>query len=218
MDQASGLRIRMRERSETRGQSVKKRSFPPVPLIKVHLRLPGSDALAIPANSLVWHWHSVPRAATGWDLQARLHVCGRPSQFRAIELSQWRYLCEEWHLLGKSPEPLAVADIVVLWLPSSGAPALLPPLRMWLHWLCRNQPPIPIILAGITAAIGRRLTRWATAAGVIPEDYPLVPQEDEAERLALPRQRGYYRLLQMCRDHPAQTELQPDSTSMEVWR
>ncbi|MCS7065606.1 MAG: hypothetical protein NZL85_04955 [Fimbriimonadales bacterium] len=177
------------------------------PLIKAHFRLPGSDALQPSSGSLVWHWRSTPRAATGWDMQARLHVCGLPPQFSVTELSQWRYLCEEWHLLGTSPELFAVADLVWLWLPSGGlhAPALLPRLRRCLAWLFRNQPRTPIILAGTPAAIGRRLTRWAAVAGATAGDCPVVLQADELETLAGQRRRGFYRLLQMCRDHPAQT-------------
>lgn len=206
-DQASGLRLRMSQRSgvglSTAGE--RPRHAPATPLIKAHLRLPGCAPITVPSGSLVWHWRHRSRAATGWDLQARLHVCGLPPQFSVAELSQWRYLCEEWHLLGESPELFVAADLVLLWLPSGGmgALSLLPQLRQCLTWLCRSQPHIPIILAGTTAAIGRRLMRWAVETGATAGDCPVVLQANETETLAKQRRRGFYRLLQMCRDHPA---------------
>jgi len=208
MDQASGLRLWVSQRSEARQGAVDRLPLQAVPLVKAHFRLPGSSALQIPAGNLIWHWRSVPRAATGWDMQARMHVCGLPQQFSTVELSQWRFLCEEWHLLGESPELFAAADVILLWLPlgSAYAPSLLPRLRRCLAWLCRNQPHIPIILAGTPAVIGRRLMRWA--ARTIPADSSFAPQVDEAAAFARPQRKGYYRLLQMCRDHPAQTESQ----------
>ena len=218
-DQASGLRQRMNQRSGAKRQrslpriplsegAGKQRCVHTVPLIKAHIRLPGSDAMQIPPGNLIWHWRPTPRAATGWDLQARLHVCGLPQQFRADELSQWRYLCPEWHLLGESLERFEVADMVLLWLPSdkTNMPSLLPRLRRCLTWLCRNHPRIPIILTGTTAVIGRRLMRWAARA--IPVDSFLALQADEAAAFAWQQRKGYYRLLQMCRDYPAQAEWQ----------
>ncbi|MCS7209567.1 MAG: hypothetical protein NZ874_08350 [Fimbriimonadales bacterium] len=150
------------------------------------------------------------RAAAGWDLQARFHVCGLPSQFRVVELSQWRYLSEEWHLLGDSHEILLIADVVILWLPSGGTPtpSLLPQLRPWLRWLCRNRSDIPIILAGTPTAVGRRLAHWAAAAELLTRDCPVVLEANEAEAVAIQRRAGYYRLLQMCRDHPARPAIQ----------
>ncbi len=218
VDQASGLRQRVQKRSEATWRATGRplHDAPTTPLITAHVRLLGCEAVRIPSGSLLWHWRLMHRAATGWDLQARLHVCGLPHQFSATELSQWRYLTDEWHLLGESPELLAVADRVMLWLPSGGldAPSLLPKLRQRLAWLCRNRPDLPIILAGTTAVIGRRLTRWAFGVDprrdrptrAIAQDRLLVQHEEGQEPIALRRRMGYYRLLQMCRDYPAQTD------------
>jgi hypothetical protein len=203
MDQASGLRLRVSERSEGRGYRTEGAHLPPVPLVVAHLRLSGSSTPTVPPGSLLWHWRLVQRAATGWDMQARLHVCGLPAQFCSAELSQWRLLCAEWHLIGGALESLLIADVVQLWLPPSSGqmPSLLPRLRRWLTWLCRMRSPIPIILTGTTAAVGHRLARWAKATGIIPPDYPLL-QAEEGHTIALNRRKGFYRLLQQCRNRP----------------
>ncbi|MEN3001033.1 MAG: hypothetical protein ABDI19_04230 [Armatimonadota bacterium] len=212
MDQASGLRQRLHQRSEARLTASGRypSRAPATPIIKAHLRLHGSPQVQIPAGSLVWHWRLAPRAAVGWDLQARFHVYGLPSQFRVVELGQWRYLSEEWHLLGSSREVLLVADMVILWFPSGGTPipSLLPPLRPCLRWLCRNRPDIPIILAGVPAAVGRRLAHWAVAAELVTRECPVMSEANEAEAVETQRRTGYYRLLQMCRDHPARPTMQ----------
>jgi hypothetical protein len=197
MDQASGLRQRVLQRSGAK-------QLREVPLIRAHVRMPGSEAIEVPSGSLIWHWRPTARAATGWDLQARFHVCGLPAQFSAVELNQWRCLANEWHLIGAVEPCLAVADCVMLWLPSNnvGSPSLLPMVRRWLTWLFRSRGDIPIILAGTTAVVGRRLTQWT---GVRVSGTPRWDCPSETERSHRSR-RGYYRLLQLCRDHPAPTE------------
>ncbi len=197
-DQASGLRRRVWERSEASSKGVV--AMPSekgaIPLVKTHLRI-GGGAISIPSGSLVWHWRRVPRTASGWDLQARLHVCGLPHQFSTVQLSQWRYLCPEWHLLGNTPELLMLTDVAVLWLPADGNPAsLLPLLRRWHAWLCRICPERPIILTGVPPTIGRRLMHWAG------NHVRWLLDEDALG--AVPQPSGYYRLLARCRDHPAQ--------------
>ncbi len=216
MDQASGLRQRVLQRSGAK-------QLREVPLIRAHIRMSGSEAIHLPSGSLIWHWRPTSRAATGWDLQARFHVCGLPAQFSAVELNQWRCVADEWHLVGKVESCLAVADCVMLWLPSNrvGSPSLLPRLRRWLAWLFRNRVGIPIILAGTTAVAGRRLTHWAAVrvAGTPRWEWEFPPDAERSHG----QRRGYYRLLQLCRDHPAPTESQPGRTAirphiMEVWK
>ncbi len=216
MDQASGLRQRVQQRS---GAS----ELSEVPLIRAHIRMTGTEAIEVPSGSLIWHWRPTARGATGWDLQARFHVCGLPTQFSTAELSQWRYLASEWHLIGDTEQCLAVADCLMLWLPSNGVglPSLLPIVRRWLTWLCRNTADIPIILAGTTAVVRRRLTHWA---GVKVSGTPRweweSPPESETSR---GKRRGYYRLLQLCRDYPVPTVSQQGRTAVrpsmrEVWK
>jgi hypothetical protein len=75
MDQASGLRQRVLQRSGAR-ESIE------VPLIRAHIRVTGTESIEVPSGSLIWHWRPTARAATGWDLQARFHVCGLPNQIQ----------------------------------------------------------------------------------------------------------------------------------------
>jgi hypothetical protein len=216
MDQASGLRQRVLQRSGAR-ESIE------VPLIRAHIRVTGTESIEVPSGSLIWHWRPTARAATGWDLQARFHVCGLPNQFSTVELSQWRYLAHEWHLIGAVEQCLPVADCVMLWLPSHGvgSPSLLPLVRRWLTWLCRNTLDIPIILAGTTAVARRRLTHWAGVKGMgTPRgEWESLPEPETSHG----KRRGYYRLLQLCRDHPVPTEYQHGrmavrAHTMEVWK
>ncbi len=187
-DQASGLRQQVRKLG-CRLPSIEQRRCRlrtlEVPHIRLHLPLDSKVPIQIGAGTLVWHWQTRSQPAFGWDMQARLHVVGIAEQFTTTQLSKWRYLFRDWHLIGESLELSALADSCWLWL--GGGESLIARLRPVLSWLCRNRPDIPIIFAGIEGATRERLERWASTR------YPL--RFLKPHDLPSGAEHGYYRLL-----------------------
>ncbi len=187
-DQASGLRRQVQKLGSELlplGHSLRGRALSEVPYVHLHLLLGGRVRIQLGAGTLVWHWHPRPKPAIGWDLQARLHVVGIAEQFTTTQLSKWRYLFRDWHLIGESLELSALADSCWLWL--GGGESLIARLRPVLSWLCRNRPDIPIIFTGIEGATRERLERWASTR------YPL--RFLKPHDLPSGAEHGYYRLL-----------------------
>lgn len=154
MDQASGLRKQV--------QSTRAVHKPvPVPMVHVHLLLGRGTRIVVDAGTLVWHWREHARPATGWDLQARLHVVGTPDQFTTAQLNKWRSLFPDWHFCGDGLGAIGFADVGWLWLGTGESLTAL--LRPVLSWLCRNRPDLPIIFAGLEGTTRERLERWASA-------------------------------------------------------
>ncbi len=179
-DQASGLRVRL---SAHRAVSV-----PATPVVCADFLLFKGVRVELPPATLVWHWRPSRAPASGWDLQARLHVTGALARFPLEELQRWRMLFPEWRLVGRRLEILQLADVAYLWL-KTGA-ELTPRLETLLKWLCRNRPDMPIILAGIGSGAATRIQNW------LEHRYPLrsLTPAQARSRDALSKQ-GFYRLL-----------------------
>lgn len=184
MDQANGLR-RAVQAKPTRYSELK------VPVVHAHLLPVQGMPKRMPPCVLVWHWHQWVSVRAGWDLQSRLHVVGPPRHLSGVQLSQWRALFSEWHLCARSLEVMLFADVGWIWLePRHG---LLERLRPVLHWLCRNRPDLPIILAGFGETTLQRVRLWASAR------FPLRYLEPETAYSGGEHTRtGYYRLVRWC--------------------
>lgn len=188
MDQALGLRRAAQAKREAQTRLG-------APLVHAHLLLSAEGRVQAPPCTLLWHWRDSAHGRVGWDLQGRLQVVGLPHQFSALELSQWRTLFREWWLCGRALEIMTCADVGWIWLNSGQK--LLERLRPALHWLCRNQPEIPIILAGLGESSIERIQRWASAR------FPLQFLRPDALYGGAERKRdGYYRLLRLCHAPP----------------
>ncbi len=179
-DQASSLRTRLVAHRAV--------AAPATPIVCADFLLFRGVRVELPPATLVWHWRPSAASATGWDLRARLHVVGEPTQFTFEELQRWRALFPEWRLVGRRLELLQVADVACLWL-KSGA-QLTPRLEILLKWLCRNRPDMPIILAGIGSGAASRIQNW------IERRYPLrsLNPAQALSRDVLSSQ-GFYRLM-----------------------
>lgn len=184
MDQAIGLRMAV-ERQPMRSFRMR------VPQVHAHFLLGRDAPVRIPACALVWHWRPAESARTGWDLQSRLHVVGHPRQFSEMQRNQWRTLFSQWHLCGHTLDIMLLADVGWIWL--SPGQELRERLRPIFHWLCRNRPHLPIILAGLGEANLQRVQQWASTR------FPLQFWNPETVHSgAEQKQEGYYRILRLC--------------------
>ena len=183
-DQASGLRARVAGRQP-----------PPVPVLYADFVLFRGAQVQLPPTTLVWHWRPRAVPAVGWDLQARLHVVGSPTQFDLAEYQRWRALFPQWRLVGRRLELLQIADVACLWL-ATGV-ELTPRLKILLGWLSRNRPQMPIILAGIGQGAAQRLQQW------VQSRYPLecLTEAQANLRGSLPAD-GYARLIRWATAYP----------------
>lgn len=192
-DQASGLRKQALRLSPTQTLSVFSSAAKFVPVINVYWQF-GTVRLPVD-EGLFWHWLPCESGATGWDAQARLHVRGTNAHFDDWQISQWRFVAREWHILTRMAEPLPYADRVWIGLPVNRKELFL--FYETLKSPCKILQGVPIILVGNVPGCAQQM------ASFLRRNLNLeIAIWHEAGARSIPAAKGgYYRLLDSCHSH-----------------
>jgi len=189
-DQALGLRKQALRSASTSRQPVFSSAANFVPVVNVYWQM-GTAKLPV-EDGLFWHWQPCERGATGWDTQARLHVRGTNTHFHDRQISQWRFVAREWHLLTKTPEPIPLADRLWIGLPSTRKGLIR--LYETLKTPCKILQGVPIILVGNVPGLAQQ------TASLLRHSLNLETEIWNGTRTqSIPAAKGgYYRLLDSC--------------------
>lgn len=203
-DQALGLRKRALRLSSTRKLPVLSPAAKYVPILNVYWQL---GTARLPLNEgLFWHWIPCENGATGWDTRARLHVRGTNAHFQDWQISQWRFVAREWHILTRIAEPLPFADRLWIGLPSNRKELIL--LYETLKSPCKISQGVPIILVGNRSGLAQQV------ASLLQHSLNLeivIWNETGAELIPVAKG-GYYRLLDSCHSHARKPVFPVDSS------